>query len=105
MKMNNKENNEEQQFKKMIRDYLLEKIEELKYEVQGKDNSFVFLENRTLLTVITYILMQLDSRQEGGNKVADESFNIDELITNLDSMMADNKKEFEEIIHILRGKN
>lgn len=103
--MNNKENNEEQQFKKMIRDYLLEKIEELKYEVQGKDNSFVFLENRTLLTVITYILMQLDSRQEGGNKVADKSFNIDELITNLDSMMADNKKEFEEIIHILRGKN
>lgn len=92
-----KNDSQEQQLKQMIQDHLLNQ------EEHGKDNSFVFLESKSLHLIINYLLMQLDTSQlNSGGKI--EAFDLDEILSYIDSLIQEDKKQFEEIIRILNEK-
>ncbi|MGJ9458030.1 hypothetical protein [Oceanobacillus sp. CF4.6] len=103
--MSNNENNQEQQLliKQLVRDYLEENIEGVKNEDLKKDNSFVFLENKTLHMMITFMLTHLNNHPSPDvRKVGAESSVLEEISPYLDAMIEDNKLAFEEVITILK---
>jgi len=106
--MSDQQYNQEQKslIQQFIRDYINENINELKSEDKSSDNSFVFLENETLQTIITYMLTDLDSHRKDDNK-KDKVVSSDkeEISAHLDSLMEDNKQKFEEVIHMLKEEN
>ena len=90
--------------KSMIRQLMNDKLNELNTENQENDNSYVFLENRTLNMVILYLLMK-EERGTNGEKSAEIDRHFEgKIVEQLDQVIEDNKKEFEEMITLLKEK-
>lgn len=90
--------------KSMIRQLMTDKLNELNTENQENDNSYVFLENRTLNMVILYLLMK-EERGTTGEKSAEIDRHFEgKIVEQLDQLIEDNKKEFEEVLTLLKEK-
>ena len=85
--------------KELTRDFINRQLQQMKNK--GKDNkSFVYLENQTLDLILTYLLMKMDSQH---NEQHIESMVIpNELIQRIDEITNKEKKQFEEIIEMLK---
>lgn len=96
--MSKNDNSQEQQLKQMIQEHLLN------HDEYGKDNSFVFLESKSLHLIINYLFMQLDtSHINSGGKI--EALDLDdEILSYIDSLIQQDKEQFEGIIRILNEK-
>ncbi|QBP40080.1 hypothetical protein [Paenisporosarcina antarctica] len=86
--------------KQGIRQFMKDQINEPK---EG-NNSFVYLENSTLNMLITYLLMNGNSRTYGEMDREDDGFSNNKILEDLDHIIEGSKQEFEEIITLLKGK-
>ncbi len=101
MKVNNQEMHTH--FKRFLQQYIKENMEELSVNREDQNNSFIFLEDRTLQLIITYMFMKLDSGlYRGDRNEKAESAKIDEIISELDVGLAESREGFEEVIRVLR---
>ena len=82
--------------KHIIRQFMKEQLNERKDD--KKDNSFIFLENRTLNMLIVYMLMN-SQRFTSQDSSRDDQV---KLLEELERILVDNKKDYEEIIAILK---
>ncbi|WP_087972261.1 hypothetical protein [Oceanobacillus rekensis] len=107
--MSNHQLNQKQKdlFKQLIRDQLNVNIDELKNKDQPKeDNSFVYLENETLQTIITNMLANLNMHYSpDNNNDGVEPPDLEDISSYLDTLIEDNKMAFEEVIAILKEKD
>ena len=90
--------------KQMIRQIMKEQLSEVNTDQQKNNNSYVFLENRTLNMVILYMLMKEErstnsKKSEGTNRPSEM-----ETVEKLEQVIADNQKEFEKILTLLKDK-
>ena len=75
-------------------------FDKIKKDKRENNNSFVFLENSTLNMLILYLLMNGKSRTH-------ENVSEDSQVKNVearDHIIADSKKDFEEILTLLKEK-
>jgi hypothetical protein len=84
----------------MIRQLMKDQLKERSTENQNNNNSYVYLENSTLNLVILYLLMREERRTNGEVDRLSEVISVE----NLDQIIADIKKEFEETITLLKEK-
>ncbi|WP_394184817.1 hypothetical protein [Metabacillus halosaccharovorans] len=85
--------------KQLTRDFINRQLQQMKNK--GKDNkSFVYLENQTLDLILTYLLMKMDSQHNEQHIVSMVIPN--ELIQRIDEITNKEKKQFEEIIEMLK---
>ena len=89
--------------KSMIRQLMKDQLNELNTENQN-NNSYVFLENKTLNMVILYLLMKEERGTTGENGGEVDRHSEVKIVEQLDQVIADNKKEFEEVITLLKEK-
>ncbi|WP_342515038.1 hypothetical protein MKY34_10115 [Sporosarcina sp. FSL K6-1522] len=82
--------------KHILRQFMKEQLHERTED--KKDNSFIFLENRTLNMLIIYMLMN-SQRFTSQNDNRDAQV---EILEELERIIVDNKKDFEEIITLLK---
>ncbi|MBE1556785.1 hypothetical protein [Sporosarcina limicola] len=82
--------------KHVIRQFMKNQLNELKEEKQEGNNSFVFLENSTLNMLIIHLLMN------GGRQTSREM--NDDFLGELEQVIVETKKEFEEVIMLLKEK-
>ena len=90
--------------KQMIRQMMKDQLNELNTENQENNNSYVFLENRTLNMVILYLLMKEERGTTGEKSAEIDRHSEGKIVEQLDQVIAENKKEFEEIITLLKEK-
>ena len=85
--------------KHVIHQFIKISLNDLKEDKQENNNSFIFLEKSTLNILMTSILMNTKSRtEEEGIRGESEAV----LLKEIEQVIADNKKEFEEIIKLLK---
>jgi hypothetical protein len=93
---------QELHLKQATRDFIQEQLEQLK-NTKKDNNSFVYLESDTLNMLIVSLLMKLEAQNSDKTANTKENgFFPDELITELDSIIKNSKKEFEEILSLLK---
>ena len=90
--------------KQMIRQMMKDQLNELNTEKRENNNSFVFLENKTLNMVILYMLMKEECWTNGEKSGEVRRHSEGEIVEQLEQVIADNKKEFEEMITVLKEK-
>ena len=86
--------------KQMVRQFMKDQLNNLKQDNQENNNSFVFLEKSTLNMLIIYMLMN-------GESLPEEEVNGDsqmKILEELEQDIADNKKDFEEIMALLKER-
>ncbi|HZH58225.1 MAG TPA: hypothetical protein VEY70_01315 [Metabacillus sp.] len=89
--------------KQATRDFIQEQFKQLK-NIKKDNNSFVYLESDTLNMLLVSLLMKLEAQNNDKTTNAKENgFFPDELITELDSIIKNSKKEFEEILRLLKN--
>ena len=84
----------------VISQFMKDQLNGLKEDKRETNNSFVFLENSTLNMLILSLLMN-GQRRTYGEVNADSE---EETLEKLDHVIADNKKDFEEILTLLKEK-
>lgn len=90
--------------KQLTRNYINEQLQQLK-NMKKDNNSFIFLESNTLNMLIVYLLTSMEAQNSDNTTNSKENeFFLDELIEELDSVIFNNKKEFEEILSLLKEK-
>ncbi|MCV9885437.1 hypothetical protein [Metabacillus halosaccharovorans] len=97
--------NQELYFKQATLELLQEQLNQLNQIKNTKkdNNSFVYLEGDTLNMLLVSLLMKLEDHNNDNTSTAlDNGFIPNELITELDSVILNNKKEFEEILRLLK---
>ena len=84
--------------KRVIHQFINNQLNELKEDKLEDNNSFIFLEKSTLNILMSYLLMNSSSKTveevSGDNEVI--------LLKEIEQVIAENKKEFEEIITLLK---
>jgi hypothetical protein len=101
MKMSDVDGKEQElSVKHIIRQYMKDQLNELKEGKQETNNSFVFLENSTLNMLILSLLMNGQRRTYGEVNEDSQVKNVEEL----EHIIADSKKDFEEILALLKEK-
>ncbi|MFJ7737015.1 hypothetical protein ACIQ2D_11810 [Lysinibacillus sp. NPDC097287] len=83
----------------LLNDFMKEQIAKLNDNSKKNNNSFAFLEKGTLNLLIGYLLS--GEKNQITLKV-NEEFEI-KVVKELDEMIENNKKEFEEIISLLKN--
>lgn len=103
MKMNEiNENDLELLVKRILSEFIEDQFNDLKEEKQEDNNSFIFLEKGTLNILLNYMLMNgknlphEEAEQDSGNEV--------KISEEIEQIIVDNKKEFEEILILLKEK-
>jgi len=89
------EKEQELEVKRVIRQVIMDQLNELKAHKQESNNSFVLFEKSTL-----NILMNFERRTEhevNGNSQV-------KILEELEQVIEDNKKDFEEILTLLKEK-
>jgi hypothetical protein len=86
--------------KHVIRQFMKDQLNELKEDKQENNNSFVFLENSTLNMLIIYMLLNGERRTNGEVNGDSQA----KILEDLEDVITDNKKEFEEILTLLKEK-
>jgi hypothetical protein len=105
MKMSNLGGNEQELLvKNVIRQFMKNQIDDQEEVNKERNNSFVFLENNTLNMLITYMLMNRDHRPSVEMNRDEVGLSQAEILEDLDQVISDSKKEFEEIITLLKEK-
>lgn len=84
--------------KHIIRQFMKNQLNVLKEDKQETNNSFVFLENSTLNLLIISLLMNGQRRMDGE---VNEDSQV-KILEELDQIIADSQKGFEEIITLLK---
>ena len=90
--------------KHLIQQFMKDQLNELKEGKQETNNSFVFLENSTLNMLILYMLMNGEHRTNGEMNEDDGRLSNVKILEDLDHVIVENKKEFEEIIALLKER-
>jgi hypothetical protein len=82
----------------IINQYVKEHFNDLKENLKENNNSFIFLEKSSLNLLLTSLLsMATNSTSIGNNEIVEST-----VIEKLDLMIAENKKEFDELLNTLR---
>ncbi|KHF39862.1 hypothetical protein [Halalkalibacter okhensis] len=100
-----REGNQEQEllFKQLTYHFMKEQLEQLKENKKEKNRSYVYLESNTLNMLLVYLLMHVNANQKHTTMKEQESELIPEEISdNLDSIITNNKENFEEILSYLK---
>ena len=84
--------------KRILSQLIEDQFSELKEDKQDDDNSFIFLEKSTLNIWLNYVLMNKNNLPHVDNET--EVKNSEKV----EQIIVDNKKEFEEILILLKGK-
>ena len=84
----------------VISQFMKNQLNGLKEDKGETNNSFIFLENSTLNMLILYLLMNGKSRTHEKVNEDSQAENVDEL----EHIIADSKKDFEEILTLLKAK-
>jgi hypothetical protein len=101
MKMSNLDGKEQDLLvQHVISQFMKDQLNGLKEGKGEADNSFVYLENSTLNMLILYLLMNGKSRTH--EKVSEDS--QEKNVEELEHIIADSKKDFEEILTLLKEK-
>ncbi|WP_332634775.1 hypothetical protein [Halalkalibacter flavus] len=102
--METNENHEQELlFKQLTQYFMKEHLEQLKGNKKNKNNSFIYLESNTLNMLLIYLLVNLDNQQSHGTASSHESAPFPkEIFEELNSIIANNKEEFEEILSYLK---
>jgi hypothetical protein len=101
MKMSDVDGKEQESLvKHIIQQFMKDQLNELKEGKQETNNSFVFLENSTLNMLIISLLMNGQRRTYGEVNEDSQVKNVEEL----EHIIADSKKDFEEILALLKEK-
>ncbi|KXH78581.1 hypothetical protein [Sporosarcina sp. HYO08] len=69
---------------------------------QDKDQSFVFLESDTLKTLLRYLLVDRKSQASEQKASANETLDHLKIMNELEQVIAEHKKEFEELNTLLK---
>lgn len=80
----------------VIRQFMEDQLNDRKEDKQENDNSFIFLEKDTLNLLMNHLLSNAEQRDSGDSQA--------EIIGALEQIIADNKKDFEEIITSLKDR-
>ena len=84
--------------KRVIHQFINNQLKDLKEDKQEDNNSFIFLEKSTLNILMSYLLMNSSHRTveevSGDNEVM--------ILKEIEQAITENKKEFEEIITLLK---
>ncbi|MFC0561971.1 hypothetical protein [Halalkalibacter alkalisediminis] len=101
--MNNKEQ-QELLFKQLTHHFLSEQLEQLKGNKEDKNRSFIYLESNTINILLVYLLMQMNTKKT--NETASNNNNLipEEIVEEINSVLHNNKKSFEDIISQLKEK-
>ncbi|MCM3654507.1 hypothetical protein [Metabacillus litoralis] len=102
--MGTKDNKEQELLlKQLSSNFIKEQIEQIKNNKKD-NNSFIYLENNTLNMLIVYLLMDFEARnRDNSTSISNEiEFSTNELNEELDSVINNNKKRFEEILNLLK---
>lgn len=100
MKMNDVDGKDKELVgERVIRQFINDQLNELKEDKKEDNNSFVFFEKSTLNILMTYLLMNTKYRTDGEG-IEGRSEGV--LLKEIERVLADNKKEFEEIIKLLK---
>jgi hypothetical protein len=97
------ENNQDLDFqlKQETLKFIKKQIDEQK--TSKKDNSSIYLESNTLNMLIIYLLMQRENQHNDRTTTTQEKDTYsDEIIKELDSLIADSKTGFEQILSLLK---
>lgn len=91
--------------KQLTHKLIKDKLEQLKSKNKD-DHSFIYLEGDTLSMLLMYLLKNTEKQNTVNSTITKENddFSSIELIKELDSLIVNNKKEFEDIIDQLKGK-
>lgn len=94
------ENELELLVKRILSQLIEDQFSELKKDKQEDDNSFIFLEKKTLNILLNYMLMN------GENLAYGEVDNDTEVKTleKIEQIIEDNKKEFEKTLTLLKER-
>ena len=84
----------------MINQYITEHFSDFKGNLLENNNSFIFLEKGSLNLLLSYLLLMTKNTV---NPLQKESFETPKLLAQLDDLINDNKKEFEELIDLFRN--
>ncbi len=80
----------------VIRQFMKDQLNVRKEVKQEDDNSFIFLEKDTLNMLMNHLLTNAEQRASGDSQV--------QIIGILEQIIADNQKDFEEIITFLKDR-
>lgn len=82
----------------IINQYVKEHFSDLKENLKENNNSFIFLEKSSLNLLLSSLLsMAKNSTSIGNNEIVEST-----IIEKLDQMIAENNKEFDELLNTLR---
>lgn len=89
--------------KQLTHKLIKDKLEQLKSKKD--DHSFVYLEGNTLSMLLMYLLNNSDNQNTVNSPITKENdFSSIEIIKELDSLIMNNKREFEDILNQLKRK-
>ena len=96
--------NEEQEWnkKKSTYEFINEKLDQIK-KTKKADNSFIYLESETLILLLGYLLLKREA--QGDDQTTNRKDNEccpDELMEELETVIMNSKKSFEEILSQLK---
>ncbi|MGO4886876.1 hypothetical protein ACJ2A9_03880 [Anaerobacillus sp. MEB173] len=104
--MKNKEHQEQELLlKQLTRHFLKEQLNQLKGDNEVKNNSFIYLESKTLNMLLVYLLMDKITYNNPKQTNNDNNEFSDELLEELELVITNNKKDFEEIISHLKNNS
>lgn len=84
----------------IINQYITEHFSDFKENLLENNNSFIFLEKGSLNLLLSYLLLMTKNTT---NPIQKEVFEASKLLAQLDDLINDNKKEFEELIDLFRN--
>ncbi|WP_077319394.1 hypothetical protein [Virgibacillus proomii] len=87
-------------FKQSVHLFIKNHLETISQDLQANNRSFVYLENNMLQMMMTYLFMNMDSKYDHRIDPLDTDI-LEQIEANLDSMIDENKNEFEEIFNML----
>ncbi|MFU0790397.1 hypothetical protein JNUCC74_03115 [Cerasibacillus sp. JNUCC 74] len=87
-------------FKQSVHLFIKNHLETISQDLQANNRSFVYLENNMLQMMMTYLFMNMDNKYDHRIDPLDTDI-LEQIEANLDSMIDENKNEFEEIFNML----
>jgi hypothetical protein len=87
-------------FKQSVHLFIKNHLETISQDLQANNSSFVYLENNMLQMMMTYLFMNMDNKYDQRIDPLDTDI-LEQIEANLDSMIDENKNEFEEIFNML----
>ncbi|WP_082235087.1 hypothetical protein [Halobacillus massiliensis] len=87
-----------QLLRQFMRDLLTDEVQD---EKRSKGKSFAFLDNQLLNMLMLYFLMHWE-KYMADEKEHKETIHAEPLLTELDNLLAEDQKNFDEVISLLK---